>query len=195
MSALNRRDKIKDRTNMFNFLQISAQLMEFVNLMEKQLSGKKLLGVLFRGTDYANMKPYGHHIQPTLEEMIMKVKEKINEWGDFDGIYVCTEVEEAIKEFETNFSIPVYYYPQKRFPQSTDCHLATVEFERENDKYLRGAEYFSALWWLSKCDSLIAGRCSGSYIASQLNDGKYKNKYLFTLGMYGIDDINTVKKY
>lgn len=188
-SALVRRDKIKDRTNLFDFLKPNRQLMEFCQLMKEQLSGKKLLGVLYRGTDYANLKPYGHPIQPTLEQMIIKVKEKIIEWGCFEGIYVCTEVEEAIKEFEININLPVYYQPQRRFSQSTDSFLGTVEFNRENDKYLRGAEYFSALLWLSKCDSLVAGICGGSNMALRLNNGKYKNQYLFSLGKYGIDDI------
>lgn len=75
-SAILRRDKINDRTNLLDFLKPNRQLMEFCQLMEKQLRGNKLLGVLFRGTDYANMRPFNHFIQPTLEQMIMKVKEK-----------------------------------------------------------------------------------------------------------------------
>ena len=188
-SALRRQEKLNDETNVFDFLKPTPQLLKFYSVMEEQLSGKKLLGVLFRGTDYVNLKPYGHFIQPTLEQMIMKVKEKIEEWGGFDGVYVCTEVETAIKEFETNISIPVYYYPQKRFPQDTDSLLYKIEFERENDKFLRGAEYFSALLWLSKCDSLVAGLCGGTDAALGLNNKKYKNQYIFSLGRYGIDDI------
>lgn len=50
-------------------------------IFKKKFNNKNILGVLFRGTDYANLKPYGHNIQPDLNTMIQTVKEKISEWG------------------------------------------------------------------------------------------------------------------
>lgn len=188
-SAVLRHDKIKNQLNMFDWLKIKPELLKSCKSFEKNINNKKLLGVLFRGTDYANMKPYGHCIQPTLYEMIDIVKKKLIEWGEFDGIYICTEVEEALETFKMEIDYPIYSYPQKRFTRNTSQYLATIEFDRENDKYLRGIEYFSALYILSKCNSLIAGRCGGSDFALRFNNNTYENKYLFTLGTYGIDDI------
>ena len=112
------------------------------------------------------------------------------EWGCFDGVYISTEVEEALETFKIELNCPVYSYPQKRFKENTDQYLATIEFNRENDKYLRGAEYFSSMYILSKCNSLIAGICGGTNFSLMFNNGMYENKYLFNLGLYGIDDIN-----
>lgn len=189
-SAIQRHNKIKNKSNMFEFLKIKPELLKCCKSFQQVINNKKLLGVLFRGTDYVNGKPYGHNIQPTLNEMIAVLKEKLIEWGNFDGIYICTEVEEALETFKMELNYPVYSYPQKRFSENTDKYLANVEFDRKNDKYLRGVEYFSSLYILSKCNSLIAGQCGGTTFALMFNDGMYENKYLFNLGIYGIDDIN-----
>ena len=66
-SALLRHNKIKNKSNMFDFLRIKPDLLERCKSFEKVTNGKN------RGTDYANMKPYGHNIQPTLCEMVTVV--------------------------------------------------------------------------------------------------------------------------
>ena len=154
--------------------------------------GKKGLGVLFRGSDYANRKPYRHQIQPNLETMILKVKEKLLEWEKqtkFDFIYLCTEVEEAVKCFKKEFGNKLRFYPQKRVNQNYNGYLAEKKFERKDDAYHRGADYYIVLNALSKCNSLIAGACAGTTIALNLNNHQYEHVYIFNLGKYGIDDI------
>lgn len=92
---------------------------------KRKFNNKKVLGVLFRGTDYANLKPYGHKIQPDLNIMLQKVKEKVSEWGGFDLIYLCTEVQEACECFENEFGEEkVCYYPQLRYKLNTKKYLA-----------------------------------------------------------------------
>lgn len=174
-----------------DFLRIKPGLEQMKADYMKNWKGRTL-GVLFRGSDYANTKPYGHSIQPNLEEMILKVKEKLVEWGGTDYIYLCTEVEEAVLRFREEFGDRLKCYPQQRVHEDfSDFRLAMHKFPRQNDGYYRGAEYWTALSVLSECDSLVAGACGATWITVQLNHGRYKHCYVFNLGFYGIDDVDS----
>lgn len=165
---------------------VESQVIKYIKIFLGKTD--KVLGVLFRGTDYTNTRPYGHQKQPELKMMISKVKEKLLEWGDFDRIYLCTEVEQAVECFKNEFGEKVCFYPQKRVQEDFNGRLSEIRFKRKNDAYHKGADYWIVLNILSKCHSLIAGKCAGTTIALMLNNGEYKNKYLFELGRYGIDD-------
>lgn len=156
---------------------------------KKKFNNKKVLGVLFRGTDYANLKPFGHNIQPDLCSMIKKVKEKICEWGKFDLIYLCTEVKEACDCFEDEFGKDmVCYYSQIRYKSDTKEYLSEINLNADGHTE-QGKAYLIALHCLAACNSIIAGQCNGTKIALMINNHKYQNEYLFKLGKYGIDDI------
>lgn len=156
---------------------------------KEKFNNKNVLGVLFRGTDYANLKPYGHSIQPDLNTMIQMVKEKISEWGSFDLIYLCTEVQEACERFENEFGKEkVCYYPQLRYKLDTKKYLAEIRLG-VGEKTEQGKDYWVALNCLAACNSIVAGQSAGTKIALIINNNKYKNQYLFELGKYGINDI------
>lgn len=175
-------------TNSYKFLKMKPDLKKQVDEYRALYlrEGQKLLGVLFRGTDY--LRAFGHPIQPSLDEMIMTVKNKLVEWGeDFDFIYLCTEVEEAVLRFEKEFAEKVIVPPQKRVDKDYKGILAEYKFDRDNDTYRRGADYWAALVILSECNSLIAGSCSGTSVALGLNNSQYEYTYIFSLGVNGIN--------
>ncbi len=156
---------------------------------KKKFNNKRVLGVLFRGTDYANLKPYAHNIQPDLDSMVEMVKQKMLEWENFDLIYLCTEVQEACERFEDEFGKEkICYYPQLRYKSHTKKYLAEVNNDAK-ERVSQGKDYLVALNCLASCHSLIAGQCFGTEVALMINNNQYKNKYLFKLGKYGIDDI------
>lgn len=157
---------------------------------KKKFNNKNVLGVLFRGTDYANLKPYGHSIQPDLNTMIQTVKEKISEWGGgFDLIYLCTEVQEACERFESEFGKErVCYYPQLRYCSDTEKYLAEINLDI-GERTKQGKDYWVALNCLAACNSIIAGQTAGTKIALIINNNKYQHSYLFELGKYGVNDV------
>ncbi len=156
---------------------------------KKKFNNKNVLGVLFRGTDYANLKPYGHSIQPDLNTMIQTVKEKISEWGKFDLIYLCTEVQEACERFESEFGKErVCYYPQLRYYPDTGKYLAEINLST-GERTKQGKDYWVALNCLASCNSIIAGQTAGTKIALIINNNKYQHSYLFELGKYGVNDV------
>lgn len=183
-------DRLGIELKNLDFLQVRKEL---INEIESYCGilfqeDKKYLGVLFRGTDYVNRKPFHHCIQPSLEEMVEMVRKKKEEWKT-DEIYLCTEVKEAVETFQKEFGEHVYFYPQKRYSSRCNQYLSTIRFKRENDAYIRGASYWVLLNALARCHCLVAGNCGGTNIALLLNKGKYEHTYIFQLGRYGIDDV------
>jgi len=166
---------------------LAKKTQEYIKVIDKQ--NKRILAVLVRGTDYVQRHPYGHAIQPNIETVIQKVKEKMIEWGTFDKIYLCTEVEEVIVYFQREFGEMVCFYPQRRIQENYTEYLSEYKFDRENDEYYRGEDYWCALKVLAQCDALIAGKCGGTAVALKLNENKYEYTYIFELGRYGIDDV------
>jgi len=173
-----------------SFLKVKPKLKRKIDDYCKILfaSSKKMLGVLFRGTDYVNRKPFRHFIQPSLQQMLEVVKEKKEEW-QMENIYLCTEVEEAVKLFQLEFGSHLHYYPQHRYPIDCKDYLANTKTTGHISAYQKGCDYWILLNALSKCDSLVAGNCGGTQIAQLLNQNNYQNVYIFNLGRYGIDDL------
>lgn len=154
------------------------------------IKGKKVLGVLSRGTDYLVTKPKNHPIQPSTEELITKAQE-VAEKGDYDYIYLATE-ESAVEEkfnaaFPGRIIVNKRHYFDKYYKLSADRKrvlIADVNTGRENDEYWKSLEYLSSVNLLSKCDGLVAGCCGGSRAALYVNNGAYQTWYLFNKGVY-----------
>ena len=155
----------------------------------REIEGKRWLGVLFRGTDYSQQAPYGLPVQPDLDTMINMTRRKMDEWGEFDLIFLCTEVQQACERFEEEFGNKVIFYPQLRFDAEIDVvRLALYSFHVQGERTKRGEDYWIALNILGFCNSIIAGRCCGTEMAMKINCNCYENKYLFDLGRYGISE-------
>lgn len=174
-----------------DFAVLNKETKEYVDQEYANLiANKKVLGVLCRGTDYVQKRPYGHPIQPKVDDVIALVKTKISEYG-LEYIYLATEELSIFKQFESEFPDKILvnkrtYYDEIFYKkQCTDIYQ--VQFDRENDIYLKGLEYLSSIWLLSQCDALIAGNCGGSTSALYLNNGKYRYWHLFDLGLYGVE--------
>lgn len=184
--AAREQEGIYDNHDFYHTIVMKPRLQKmFDSYMEIFDAHDQVLGVLYRGTDYTNLKPYNHPIQPTLPVMLDKVEEKCREWG-LNNIYLCTEVEEAVQEFKERFGDKVFFYPQMRYSQKCDEYLGTLKFNRKDDAFYRGADYWILLNALAKCDSLITGQCGGAAMAMKMNGGRYNHVYIFELGIYGV---------
>lgn len=119
-----------------------------------------ILGVKARGTDYNTLKPKGHNIQPTADQLIDKVKSYIEkECYDNVKILLATEdssiVEEFIKRFDGNVILCGNDIPFYTGGMITDDSGTT------RSKYEISKQYLKEIYFLSKCDALISGKSSG----------------------------------
>jgi len=190
---LDNKSKLQNDCNLYKqYFCLSESARKYIDAEEKSVlpKGCKVLGVVCRGTDYVQLKPYNHNIQPTPNEILEKVKDFLIENREYKYVYIATETEQAVELFKRELKplgVEVLVNKRMYFDQFdfSKQFLSDVKIKRDNDEYLRGIEYLSSIYLVSKCDSLIAGLCGGSQMAIIINNLKYNYVYLFDLGVYG----------
>ncbi len=145
--------------------------------------GEKVLGVLCRGTDISLRRPAGHSVMPEPEEMIRRAGVLMEEWG-CTRLFLTTEQEEAVELFGRAFGERVFYTRCVRYGNTGDHLLADIQFDRENDRYLRGLEYLTNIVLLSRCDCLLGVYVGGTVGALEMNGGAYEHVEMMDLGVY-----------
>lgn len=170
----------------FHFIRPNEKTKDyFENEFNNLLAGKKVLGLLYRGTDYLNLKPKNHPIQPSLTEFGLKVEELSKEWGRFDYFYLATDDETAFTHLNEKFPGKIIVNKRNYYDKVKNIRfLADATFDREDDEYLKGIEYLSSILLLSSCDSIIASQCAGTYAANFLRKDNFTHSYFFNLGFY-----------
>lgn len=133
----------------------------------------KVLGVIYRGTDYN--RAYGHVSSGDLGGYIQYVKQYLHEIN-YDYIFLATEVEEAVQAFKQAFGKKVFWVEQKRYSASEQRWLYSIHFERENDAFKKGMEYLTVIDLLSRCNAVIGTDTGTIRAAVILNQKKYNFK-------------------
>lgn len=157
-----------------------------------QKDGKKVCGVLLRGTDYVKFKPYNHPVQPTIEQAIKNIHELITEWG-IDYLYFSSEDKKILQAMQDEFGsiyleydCPRFVMDEKAVFTGKDSLAPYYHYERENDCYLKGKEYLLSMILMTYCDSFIAGNTSGTLGVLVMKES-FEHEYIFDLGRYGIN--------
>ena len=152
--------------------------------MKEKHDGKKILGVLVRGTDYIATKPSGHPIPPTAEQAIAKAQEAMK-GSNFDAVYLATEDKKIVAKFHEAFEDKLILPEADYVDYDYDNPVLLYKYNagRSNDKYLRGLEYLVSMLFLSKCAGFITSGTSGSAGVMCLSEG-FEYLYFFDLGVY-----------
>ena len=167
------------------YINFTPEVLARLEAMKTAHQGKRILGVLVRGTDYAASRPKGHPIPPTAEQAIEKVQEVMKS-ENFDSVYLATEDKIILEKFQAAFNdrliLPEAEYIN--YDYSKGNWLANYESNRQNDKYLRGLEYLVSMLFLAKCcKGFITCITSGSTGVMCLSEG-FDYLYVFDLGLY-----------
>lgn len=151
------------------------------------IEGKTVIGCIYRGTDYKNVKPANHMIQPDLDELAEALKKYMKTWN-CEYIFLATEDEDALGYLKEVFTDKLLYINQLRYRNTGDKFLAEIENDRPNDRYLRGLEYLTAMFCLTKCNYLISGRNSGLNGALLLRENDFDDMYIFIKEKYSAEN-------
>lgn len=172
--------KLNKKTNEYI---IKCQNEYFSNNQESQT-----VGVLCRGTDYVNIKPYLHPVQPDVDKMIWKVRKVMSDYN-CKYVFLATEDIEIYNRFTHEFTTALITPNVYRYSNTGKYYLEEIERKKSNtDIEKKGLDYLSSIYMLSKCKCLVAGRTSGSVSALILSEG-FEYSYMWNLGTYGVDDI------
>lgn len=168
---------------------------KFAQILEEErekifCNNEKICAVIYRGTDYLLAKTYKHPIQPDLDLLIKQVRDAQKQWN-FTKIYLVTEDQKGQERFVEEFGDIVVFSERKLINDypilSAESAIVNVQFDREDDEYLKGMEYLRQIIIAAECDCMISGVNSGYQGALALSGG-FEQCYEFNLGIYGIDD-------
>lgn len=187
--------EIKAKTQLHEFvpyyskyLKFNKDMLEFLeNTYKEKVQNSVVLGVLCRGSDYTNIRPAGHAVQPNAEQVIQKIKEIMAKNPDINKIYLATEDKSIYKKFKEEFNSLLIENNQYMFDSKEQKSISDIKIDRNNHFFNLGKEYLTSLYILSKCPYFIGGCNNGSlgvYLLSSLFANQ-KYVYIWDLGLYG----------
>lgn len=145
---------------------------------------KNILGVAFRFGGHSQRhfeKAVGHPIQPEIDEMIKVVYVYLNKWN-MDYIFLTSDTDEAIKEFQHVFGNKLIFLERKRFSENLKKGEKNKIYLK-NNLYQTSIDYLTEMALLSKCDCFISSINSGMRYALIRNNNKYKNVKILNYGL------------
>lgn len=165
------------------YFSINDVLFEEFRTEKQKLFGEnKVLGVLARGTDYINLKPKNHPIQPTAIQIAEKAAEVMEQY-QCTYIFLATEDQSIFHAVKEQFGDKLLAIETTRYTTSGSQNINDMCSGREADRYLKGKEYLLSVWLLSQCNCLVAGNVGGTHGALLMSPG-YEYSYVFDLGLY-----------
>ncbi len=180
----------RDEEDLKRWHKVFAQYLKVNEDIEKDINeqydtmfeGKRVLGVLSRGTDYISVRPKNHPVQPDVGEMIIKVQD-VAEEKSCDYIYMATEDEAVYQEFKKAFGNRLKTTKARRVSQTGTKNINDVLNGEAEDLFRQGKEYLGNILLLAKCNCLVAGSAGGTYGALLMSKG-YEYRYIYDLGVY-----------
>ena len=147
-------------------------------------SGKKILGVKLRGTDYNGIKPEGHYIQPTAEEMVTDANKIMTE-EKIDYVYLATEDEEIVNIFQNNFGKRLITRDKPLTNKEVAGLVPVAQVAAEQfGRIESGINYIKDIDLLSRADYLLTSGNSGAVLAIIMNGLKYIKVWFKYKGFY-----------
>jgi hypothetical protein len=157
------------------------------------LGGRKVLGVLIRGSDYLAVGFGGSRKMATVEQMVPKIRQWMADFG-YQKLFLATEDSDILARMKKEFGRNMIALAQERLSvKNLRQGQIITEYEKEKNKedYAVKLEdttinYFYALYILSRCDAfLCSGQCNGWDNVLSLNAHKFERTYKFTVGITG----------
>lgn len=171
------------------YIKLEASLQDkMFQSYTNTIEGKRVVGVLCRGTDYVTKKPSGHPIPPTPEQVIIKTRKVMSDFH-CNYVFLATEDKDILDSFIEAFGDALLYNKQDRISSSevnTNEFLAAIRLKTNSTVEQRkkmGVQYYEAIYLLSKCNCFISSRCGGAKGVLLMNN-KFEYKFIFNLGMY-----------
>lgn len=183
------------------YMKLKPELLDrFEKKVSKLLKGKRVLGTMIRDNYFflaagrdQNDPAYNHPgiewhpKQPTPWELCDILEQKMKDWN-CDYIYVIAETSYSLNVFKEKFGDKLIH--SGRDVRQIDelnyskYYEAAISYNQTHPRVQENIYYLEEVYLLSKCTSVIAGKCSGSVVAALWNHGRYENMDILQLGVY-----------
>lgn len=129
-----------------------------------------------------------HPKQPSCDEMMNIIENKMNTWG-CDGIFVSCDDREYLKKFISHFGDKCCYMERRRmnFFLSDETVAPEENWLAEFEGVTRREqteEYIIETYLLAQCECLYCGIAGGTEFAFFLNGGRYEHVETYDKGVY-----------
>lgn len=175
-------------STIFSSISFSDEVLKRVEKEMGNLDFSNVIGLYLRGTDYTNLKPSGHPVQPSVKQAEEVVDMYIEKYHP-KFLFLVTEDGKIYEEIKqrygdlcrtVSFDKYVYNYDGKQFLSHDKSIMELCE-----SPYERGMNYLTKIVMLSRCGYIIGGNTNGMWAACAFSGGKCKDYYIFDLGTYG----------
>ncbi|WP_408071411.1 hypothetical protein [Butyrivibrio sp. JL13D10] len=163
--------------------QVKAEYDAELEKMQRIIGSDDSVGIVLRGTDYVLTKPKGHPIQPDIEEIVDILEKEFPE----AYYYVATDEERLLNLLKDKFGDRVITSDSVYFDgiyEKDDKRISYISFDRENDKYLRGFEYFRKLYVMSKLNNVVFGMSGASRMVLIMRSPGFDKERIIYHGLY-----------
>lgn len=164
---------------------------EYRNIFKPAIkAGAKVLAVKFRGSDYTAIRPKGHSIQPTIEEMLEETERCMRAFN-CEYVYLSVEEKKAKNAFEDKFGSKLLVYDCDLLDDfSGDLCMGMARISA--DEKLRvggtriesGIDYITTVMLLTRCNSFLTSGSSGSGLAMIIKGDAFEHVKYVDLGVY-----------
>lgn len=180
----------------------AAEMREYADAI---LGGRRVLGVLARGTDYVTLDLGADRRHATPDQMISAIQDWMDA-GKYDKIFLATEDKDNYDKIRAAFPGKVMAISQERHTVSEmkkKNSSLIYEFEQKlntGKEYMDALEdttvnYFYALYILSKCEAfLCSGQCNGWDTVRSLNGGKFERTRKLMVSVEGDPAVEKFKE-
>lgn len=168
-----------------------AEMDEYAKMV---FQGRKILGVLARGTDYVTSKQGPESVHARVKDMVPLIREWIEQDG-YEKIFLATEDSDILDKMREEFPGKILVVAQERHSVS-DLRRQKTRMIYELEKKLHAGEayetyledttvnYFYALYMLSKCDAFMcSGQCNGFDVVKAFRKEPFAREYKFAAGI------------
>ncbi len=175
------------RVTSFKLSTLSPTFLEHLREYESfVLQGRRMLGVLLRGSDFFKANFEGGAAAIPAETAIPIIR-KFFEEGGYDGIMLATEDRDFLHATKEAFPGKVITVAQERYSVSdfevaqTISELETMRRSPEEyESYVEDTtvNYFYGIYLVSRCDTFIhSNNCCGAQLVKSFGEGILKRTY------------------
>lgn len=169
-----------------NFIPVKKEIIKESNIIKGKLfnNSNNVLGVLIRGTDYLSVKPKGHPIVPSAEQVIKDIK-KMDRKYNYDIIFIVTEDKRIRKQIIIEFVHKIkYLQPKKELNYNYKQKKLLYNYNKIVGCKDNLKNYILNMIILSKCIDIITSLTNGSVFVLIFNKGLFRHKKVYNLGFY-----------
>lgn len=167
------------------YLKLNSFTQATIEFVKLQIDWKPYLslGVSLRGSDYLQIRPHGHPMQPSIQDVCVAIEETLK-FDSSTRIFLACEDFSIRNSIERNF--PGMVLPNFRATKFFQDYIAqNLNLTGRNLTILTNTlGYLVEIFLFSECKSCVSSLANGSSIGIALNNGKFRHKKILTPGIY-----------